>query len=266
MSVVLPRTQRWLWTPGLLIFLLATIAALAPSFLSLPFPETARTFAAATVSLNDGAERAVDLPHDWSRSYAPAGPAQAVYRFDFELEDIPETDQYLLVRSVRLQMSTRLNQARLKPAAGALWINPVSGSTPVMVIPRHYFLAGSNELEITLERFNGGALGHLSRLYLGGEAEIGPIDYPDSYASPARFIGTAWTGVRDPAAPGDPDLVEWYCDTCSFRPWIDFGEALGREPVDSHTSGRIGWMPPSSSASEPRAGEAPHWRGPPRNL
>ena len=62
------------------------------------------------------------------------------------------------------------------------------------------------------------ALGELS-------AEIGPIDYPDSYASPARFVGVAWTGVRDPAAPADPGRVEWYCDTCSFRPWLDAGEA-----------------------------------------
>jgi len=57
-------------------------------------------------------------------------------------------------------------------------------------------------------------------------AQIGPIDYPDSYASPARFVAVQWTGVRDPAAPGDPDRIEWYCDTCSFRPWLDFGEAV----------------------------------------
>jgi hypothetical protein len=56
-------------------------------------------------------------------------------------------------------------------------------------------------------------------------AAIGPIDYPDSYSSPARFVGIAWTGVRDPATPGDASRVEWYCDTCSFRPWLDTGEA-----------------------------------------
>ena len=56
-------------------------------------------------------------------------------------------------------------------------------------------------------------------------ASIGPIDYPDSYESSARFVGVEWTGVRDPAAPTDPALVEWYCDTCAFRPWLDFGEA-----------------------------------------
>jgi hypothetical protein len=75
-------------------------------------------------------------------------------------------------------------------------------------------------------------------------AQIGPIDYPDSYASPARFVAAQWTGVRDPAAPGDPARIEWYCDTCSFRPWLDFGEAAsatftfaapdgGRRPVEA---------------------------------
>jgi hypothetical protein len=56
-------------------------------------------------------------------------------------------------------------------------------------------------------------------------AEIGPIDYPDSYEPRARFVRVDWTGVRDPAAPNDPARVEWYCDTCSFRPWLDAGDA-----------------------------------------
>ena len=55
--------------------------------------------------------------------------------------------------------------------------------------------------------------------------EIGPIDYPDSYESPARFIRHQRTGFRDPAAPSDPERVEWYCFTCTFRPWIDEGDA-----------------------------------------
>ena len=52
-------------------------------------------------------------------------------------------------------------------------------------------------------------------------AEIGPIDYPDSYSSPARFIRANRTAFRDPAAPADAAKVEWYCFTCSFRPWAD---------------------------------------------
>jgi hypothetical protein len=62
------------------------------------------------------------------------------------------------------------------------------------------------------------------------QAEIGPIDYPDSYdygpGGPLpKFIAKNIRGVADPAAPGDPELIEWYCDECSFRPWLDFGDA-----------------------------------------
>jgi hypothetical protein len=54
--------------------------------------------------------------------------------------------------------------------------------------------------------------------------EIGPIDYPDTYdygtAGPLpRFIKKQWRGKRDSAG------VEWLCDECSFRPWLDAGDA-----------------------------------------
>jgi hypothetical protein len=55
-------------------------------------------------------------------------------------------------------------------------------------------------------------------------AEIGPIDYPDSYSSPARFIRNQRTAYRDPASPADPQEIEWYCFTCTFRPWADTGD------------------------------------------
>jgi hypothetical protein len=57
------------------------------------------------------------------------------------------------------------------------------------------------------------------------QAEIGPIDYPDSYTSPARFIREQRTAYRDPAAPSDPNRLEWFCFTCTFRPWADKGDA-----------------------------------------
>jgi hypothetical protein len=54
-------------------------------------------------------------------------------------------------------------------------------------------------------------------------ASIGPIDFPDTYthADRARFVRLQRTLVRDPAAPGDPSRFEWFCLTCSFRPWMD---------------------------------------------
>ncbi len=56
------------------------------------------------------------------------------------------------------------------------------------------------------------------------QAEIGPVDYPDSYESPTRFIQFKRTAIRDPAAPGDASKLEWYCFACSFRPWLDAGD------------------------------------------
>jgi hypothetical protein len=55
------------------------------------------------------------------------------------------------------------------------------------------------------------------------QAEIGPIDYPDSYSSPARFIAEGRQAFRDPAAPTAAAQLEWYCFRCSFRPWADVG-------------------------------------------
>jgi hypothetical protein len=56
-------------------------------------------------------------------------------------------------------------------------------------------------------------------------AVIGPIDYPDSYKSPAGFITTERTVCRDEAAPNDPSRFEWFCLQCSFRPWLDAAPA-----------------------------------------
>ena len=88
---------------------------------------------------------------------------------------------------------------------------------------------------ITVEGINVDAGGHVMfkagprhtvTVSSGGptiQAEIGPIDYPDSYASPIPFINAGREAVRDPAAPGSADKLEWYCYRCSFRPWADVG-------------------------------------------
>jgi neutral/alkaline ceramidase-like enzyme len=74
-----------------------------------------------------------------------------------------------------------------------------------------------------------------------GGAVIGPIDYPDTYASPIPFIRNNRTFVRDPAAPNDPSLLEWYCLPCSFRPWADTGKPAGVKITIIRASGtRLG--------------------------
>ncbi|HEX9823042.1 MAG TPA: neutral/alkaline non-lysosomal ceramidase N-terminal domain-containing protein [Actinomycetota bacterium] len=74
-------------------------------------------------------------------------------------------------------------------------------------------------------------------------ATIGPIDYPDSYQSPARFIREQRTFVRDPAAPNDPSLFEWYCYTCSFRPWADTGDVASAFVTFEHPDGTTDIVP-----------------------
>jgi Neutral/alkaline non-lysosomal ceramidase, N-terminal len=58
--------------------------------------------------------------------------------------------------------------------------------------------------------------------------ELGPIDYPDSYMGrqeKAAFITGMRRYSRDPNAPNDASRFELYCIECSFRPWIDVGDA-----------------------------------------
>lgn len=59
-------------------------------------------------------------------------------------------------------------------------------------------------------------------------ASIGPIDYPDTYpddayhrANQPRFIRNYRMYERDPST----GATEWFCFTCSFRPWLDAGDA-----------------------------------------
>ncbi len=80
------------------------------------------------------------------------------------------------------------------------------------------------------------------------EAEIGPIDYPDSYDSPMRFIRDRRTAFRDPAAPGDPAKLEWFCFTCSFRPWLDAGDAQSAVVTIRRANGSSFTVPASESA------------------
>jgi hypothetical protein len=59
--------------------------------------------------------------------------------------------------------------------------------------------------------------------------ELGPIDYPDSYEKSrpeaAAFISETRRYSRDPNAPADASRFELYCVECSFRPWLDVGDA-----------------------------------------
>jgi hypothetical protein len=60
---------------------------------------------------------------------------------------------------------------------------------------------------------------------VGPRTEVGPIDYPNSYDAPrkAAFIREQRVEMRD--RPPNQDRVTYFCFTCSFRPWLDAGDA-----------------------------------------
>ena len=74
---------------------------------------------------------------------------------------------------------------------------------------------------------------------VGPKTTVGPIDYPDTYSSPAPFIAHNRTFVRDPAAPDDASRFEWYCLECSFRPWADTGEVDCAQATVVHADGSV---------------------------
>ncbi len=79
----------------------------------------------------------------------------------------------------------------------------------------------------------------------GGTATIGPINYHDSsYDSKTKthgfkYVNESWQALQDPLAGGVSNL-EWYCLTCSFRPWLDYGHA---------TKVTVSFTTPDASAS-----------------
>ncbi|MGI8461364.1 MAG: hypothetical protein ACR2OC_06965 [Solirubrobacterales bacterium] len=127
------------------------------------------------------------------------------------------------------------NEFKVKPwdeiTADDLRVEP-SGKVSFEVGPRStYTVPGSPGVQV-----QGGATPVI-------EDEIGPIDYPDSYTSPARFVQRKRTAFRDPAAPGDANRLEWYCFTCSFRPWLDAGDAETAEVTFVTASGALETVP-----------------------
>src|SRR5205807_1841266 len=77
-------------------------------------------------------------------------------------------------------------------------------------------------------------------------SSVGPIDYPDTYpsdayhtANKARFIQLKRTYARDPSS----GAMEWFCFTCTFRPWLDAADASRAYVSFLAPSGRISKVP-----------------------
>jgi hypothetical protein len=73
--------------------------------------------------------------------------------------------------------------------------------------------------------------------------ELGPIDYPDSYAKGreehARFVKEERSYAPDPEARDDTARFQLYCLHCSFRPWADLGDATRATVTFAAANGRV---------------------------
>jgi hypothetical protein len=98
-------------------------------------------------------------------------------------------------------------------SAGADGVSFAVGPTSTYRLPLAQPAAGPRPVETKVDGPGSGPV----------VATVGPVDYPDSYKSPARFINATRTAMRDPARPNDPAQFEWFCLDCSFRPWADTG-------------------------------------------
>jgi hypothetical protein len=97
--------------------------------------------------------------------------------------------------------------------AGAAGVSFAVGPTSTYRLPTAQPTAGPRPVETKVAGAGSGDV----------VATVGPVDYPDSYKSPARFINSTRTAMRDHANPNDPAQFEWFCLDCSFRPWADTG-------------------------------------------
>ncbi len=90
------------------------------------------------------------------------------------------------------------------------------------VIPWHGIIAPDFKLEDdgTMSFLVGPTSSFTNPVAGCSQDTIGPVDYPDTHADPARFIRNQRTAFGD----GTCD-VEWFCFTCTWRPWLDFGDA-----------------------------------------
>ena len=109
---------------------------------------------------------------------------------------------------------------RKRPAAAAAPVAYHLESQPFTVAPWAGLTAA--DLRVEADGTVSFAAGPKSTHTFGGRAyQVGPVDYPDSYTSPFRFI----TAQRRLFTYGeaDPDRHQQYCPKCTFRPWADTG-------------------------------------------
>jgi hypothetical protein len=144
-------------------------------------------------------------------------------------------------------------QGQHRPAAGAAPEPYALTSSPFTVRPWDGITASDVRLED--DGTVSFAVGPVtSRTYGSPHSYVtGPIDYPDTYASPFDFIQNDGRQLFT-YGMADPSRHQEYCPKCTFRPWADAGTLVAAEVTVVRASGRTETVP---AALDPATGR---WR------
>ena len=130
---------------------------------------------------------------------------------------------------------------RRRPAPGADLVDYRLESRPFTVSPWAGITVESTRLEA--DRTVSFGVGPTSQHAFGTDRTytVGPVDYPDAYDSPFRFLD----GQRRLYTYGlaDPARHQQYCPRCTFRPWADTGEVVTALVTIDRPSGRDATVP-----------------------
>ncbi len=158
--------RRWL---GLLLAVLAALAASTPLWLDLPVPRDVLVIDQARFTANGGAPADVDLPHAQGRRHV-----QGRYRMDFELARAPTQPLYLFIPTFSYRAVVALDgDVVLDTGADSLVPGIMLGASALVPLSGRHVAAGRHTVDVQLD-VPDVARGYLSALYLGTAQQVAP--------------------------------------------------------------------------------------------
>ncbi|WP_211366478.1 sensor histidine kinase [Verticiella sediminum] len=159
-------SRRWLWA---VLAVLATVAASAPLWLSLPVPPHTLVIDQARYTAAGSAPAPVGLPH------VPGGHgARGHYRMAFELAQAPAQQLYLFIPMLSYRAIIALDgDVLLDTGTNSLIPGITLGVSALVPLSGRHLAAGRHVLDILLEA-PGITRGYLSPLYVGTAQQIAP--------------------------------------------------------------------------------------------
>jgi signal transduction histidine kinase len=153
----------------------ATLAAAAAAyFLQLPEPAGGIAIDRAIYLAHDGAATTIALPHKSELREAEL-PGAVHYRVHFDLAAKPQQALFLYVPAVNRRVTIALNGETFFDTGVRTFLSgPIVSATIFVNMPHALLLDGRNEVMLTFETGHVALSRHLSRIFVGSEAQLLP--------------------------------------------------------------------------------------------